>query len=195
MPIAVTSFSTPFDPASAKWNLLGEIKSDHDVEQLARSLIPDSGASDRSWSEYARTFFTAVVQQALAVHVKDDAEINRLLTQAPAAELKMLLGATAAGPFLEDGNERMFGSIRSVTSSATGALKYTTRQQAKPFSVREWVRLGKSRHGGGQGGVLFLPYKAGEIAAPTIGNLRLDPHRHFRSDGPKRRRSTPVVRG
>jgi len=45
-------------------DLFGEITNDYDVEQLARSLIPDSGASDRTWSQYARTFFSAVVQQA-----------------------------------------------------------------------------------------------------------------------------------
>jgi type IV secretory pathway TraG/TraD family ATPase VirD4 len=155
----------PFDPTSAKWNLLGEIKNDYDVDQLARSLIPDSGDADRIWSEYARTFFTAVTQQALAVRVNSDSRIYHLLTQATTQELKFLLSSTAAGPFLEDGNEKMFGSVRSVTSSAVRALKYTTRQQGTPFSVREWVRQGAARHAGGQGGVLFLPYKAGEIAA------------------------------
>jgi len=76
-----------------------------------------------------------------------------------------MLTGTPAGPFLEPGNEKMFGSIRSITSSAVEALKYTTRQQAQPFSVRQWVRHGAARGAGGQGGVLFLPYKAGEIAA------------------------------
>jgi len=38
------------------------------------------------------------------------------------------------------------------------------RQQAEPFSVRQWVRQGAARSAGGQG-VLFLSYKVGEIAA------------------------------
>jgi len=154
----------PFDPDSVKWNLLGEISNDYDVDQLARSLIPDSGGSDRVWSGYARTFFTALVQQAMVARVTDDHEIYRLVTKAPTEELKLLLTGTVAGPFLEDGNEKMFGSVRSVTTSAVGVLKYTTRQKAKPFSVRQWVRQGAARCGG-RGGVLFLPYKAGEIAA------------------------------
>jgi type IV secretory pathway TraG/TraD family ATPase VirD4 len=66
---------------------------------------------------------------------------------------------------MEEGNERMFGSIRSVTSSAVRALQYTTRQQATPLSVRQWVSQGAARHAGSKGGVLFLPYKGGEIAA------------------------------
>ena len=155
----------PFEPDSMKWNLLSEITKPYDVDQLARSLIPDSGGSDRIWSEYARTFFSAVLRQAMAGKAKDDGEIYRLLTKAPLKELKVLLGGSIAGPFLEDGNEKMFGSVRSVTGSAVRALDYTTQQRAAPFSVRQWVRQGAARCNGGQGGVLFLPYKAGEIAS------------------------------
>ena len=155
----------PFEPDSMKWNLLSEVANVYDVDQLARSLIPDGDGSDRSWIEYARTFFTAVVQEAIANGVKDDGEIYRLLMVASVQELRLLLENTAAGPFLAEGNDKMFGSVRSVTSSAVSALRYTTAQHAAPFSVRQWVRQGAARRNGGRGGVLFLPYKAGEIAA------------------------------
>jgi hypothetical protein len=155
----------PFDPDSMKWNLLGEITNRYDVDQLARSLIPDGGGEDRIWSGYARTFFTALTQRVFGGRVKDDREIYRLLTMASTKELKLLLAGTVAGPFLEDGNEKMFGSVRSVTVSAVRALGYTTEQQAAPFSVRQWVRQGAARQNDGRGGVLFFPYKAGEIAA------------------------------
>ena len=54
----------PFDRRSVKWDLFAEIRNTHDVEQLARSLIPDHDGQDRSWRGYARTFFTAVMRQA-----------------------------------------------------------------------------------------------------------------------------------
>jgi hypothetical protein len=175
----------PFDGEARKWDLFGEITHDYDVEQLARSLIPDSGG-DRTWGEYARTFFAAVARQLMAAGNRNDAELFRLVTSAPAEELRVLLAGTAAGPFLEPGTEKMFGSVRSIASSALRALEYTTRQQAEPFSVRQWIREGgaKGTGGGGgakaangaggvngaggatgTGGVLFFPYKAGEIAA------------------------------
>ena len=154
----------PFEPDSMKWNLLSEITNEYDVDQLARSLIPDGG-SDKSWSEYARTFFTSVTQQVIRGGIRDDAEVYRLITRATSKELKVLLDGTAAGPFLEEANDRMFGSVRAVTSSAVHALKYTTRKPGPPFSVRRWVKEGSARKHGGRGGVLFLPYKAGEIAA------------------------------
>jgi type IV secretory pathway TraG/TraD family ATPase VirD4 len=155
----------PFAPGSAKWSLLGEITNDYDVEQLARSLIPDSGDPDRVWSDYARTFFTAVVQQVVLRDIKEDSEVDRLIDQASVKELRELLANTSASPLLAEGNERMFGCVRSITTSALRSLKYVTRQQGTPFSVRTWVSKGAARHAGGSGGVLFLPYKAGEIAA------------------------------
>ena len=69
----------------------------------------------------------------------------------------MLVAGTPAQPFLEGGNERMFGSIRSVTGASLTALDYLATQTGPPIAVRDWVRQGR--------GVLFLPYQANEIAA------------------------------
>jgi type IV secretory pathway TraG/TraD family ATPase VirD4 len=73
-------------------------------------------------------------------------------------ELRELVRGTPAQPFLDEHNGRMFDSIRSVTSSAVAALEHVARQDAKAFSIKEWVNR-KSP------GVLFIPYKAGQIAA------------------------------
>ncbi|HEY2678042.1 MAG TPA: type IV secretion system DNA-binding domain-containing protein [Steroidobacteraceae bacterium] len=148
----------PFDARSVKWDLFAEIKNDHDVEQLARSLIPDHEGQDRSWRGYARTFFTSVTRQAHEAGVTDVGELYRLLVVSDAAELRALVRGTPAQPFLDQDNSRMFDSIRSVTSSAVGALEYIARQKTAGFSVRGWVQDPSS-------GVLFIPYKAGEIAA------------------------------
>ena len=146
----------PFVPGAAKWDFYGEIKNDYDVEQLARSLIPDHGGSDRSWREYARTFLSAVVDQTRSADV-DIPELFRLLTSAKSEELKVLLEGTTAQPFLDENNTRMFDSIRSVTISAVGALRYVGEQEGASLSVRDWVNNGR--------GVLFIPYEAGQIAA------------------------------
>src|ERR1700730_10963441 len=155
----------PVEPESVRWNLLGEITSDYDVDQMARSLITDNGDPDRTWSEYARTFFIAVTRQVCTSGITDDRELSRLIATDPVEELKLLLAGTAAGPFLEEGNEKMFGSVRSTASSAVRVLEYTTSQEGTPFSIRQWVRHGAPRRAGGRGEVLFLPYRAGEIAA------------------------------
>jgi len=148
----------PFDPRSVTWDLFSEIKSEYDVEQLARSLIPDHEGQDRIWRGYARTFFTAVTRQAHEAGTRDVEELYRLLVGADTAELRGLVRGTPAQPFLDEDNSRMFDSIRSVTGSAVEALQYVGRQTAQGFSVRRWVREKTP-------GVLFIPYKAGQIAA------------------------------
>jgi type IV secretory pathway TraG/TraD family ATPase VirD4 len=148
----------PFDKRSVKWDLFAEIKNSYDVEQLARSLIPDHEGSDRSWRSYARTFFSAVTRQAHESGIDDMAELYRLLVVAEPKELRALVKGTPAQPFLDEQNGRMFDSIRSVTSSAVGALDYISQQEAARFSVKQWVRDESP-------GVLFIPYKAGQIAS------------------------------
>jgi type IV secretory pathway TraG/TraD family ATPase VirD4 len=148
----------PFDERSVKWDLFAEISSAYDVEQLARSLIPDHDGPDRSWREYARTFFTSVTRQAHEAGIADVGELYRLLVAADTSELRTLVRGTPAQPFLDEHNARMFDSIRSVTSSAVGALDYVAQQKASGFSIRRWVNEKTP-------GVLFIPYKAGQIAA------------------------------
>jgi hypothetical protein len=166
----------PFDPESLKWDLFGEINNAYDVDQLARSLLPDHGGSDRSWISYARTFFSAVTRQAHESGTTDIEELYRLLVVADTTELRALVEGTPAQPFLEEHNVRMFDSIRSVTSSAVGSLEYIARQTTSPLSIRQWVQRGNPgaaagtdprADGGnaGRGGVLFIPYRAGQIAA------------------------------
>lgn len=150
----------PFEPDSRKWDLFGEINNPYDIDQLARSLLPDQGGPDRSWISYARTFFTSVTRQAHEAGVTDLRELYRLLVVSDAKELRGLLAGTPAQPFLEEHNGRMFDSIRSVTSSAVGSLDYIAQQTAEPLSIRQWVRSEDKAQG-----VLFIPYKAGQIAA------------------------------
>ena len=147
----------PFDSRSVKWDLFGEIKNPYDFEQLARSLIPEGGSADPVWQRYAQTFLSAVMREVHGTGVRDIAELYRLLTSAPLDELRVMLKGTPAQPFLEPGNERMFGSIRSVAGSGVAALDFIQSQQSALLSIRQWVREGR--------GVLFLPYQADQIAA------------------------------
>jgi hypothetical protein len=151
----------PFDQRSLRWDLFAEIRREYDFDELARSLIPDHEGADRSWRGYGRTFFTAVARQAHASGVRDTRELYRLLTVAETPELAALTRGTPAQPFLEDSNARMFHSLRSVTSSAVASLEYVAQQSSQPFSIREWIERDRQK----QPGVLFIPYRAGQIAA------------------------------
>jgi type IV secretory pathway TraG/TraD family ATPase VirD4 len=147
----------PFDARSAKWDLFAELKNPYDIDQIARAFIPDRGNADPTWTGYGRTFFGAIVKQARALNVRDVAERYRLLTAAKKEELKILVDGTPAAPFLEEGNDRFFGSVGATTSDNTKRLEYICAQRGLAFSVREWIKSGS--------GVLFLPYQADQIAA------------------------------
>jgi type IV secretory pathway TraG/TraD family ATPase VirD4 len=150
----------PFERDSVKWDLFTEIQNSYDVEQLSSGLIPISNDPSASeWRGYARTFLTAVIRRCHQSGARDLANLWRLLTMASLEELRPIVAGTPAQPFLDPDNARMFGSIRSVTGSAIAAFEYIQAQRAAPFSVREWVRAGAPP------GILFIPYKASQIAA------------------------------
>ncbi len=175
----------PFDERSVKWDLFAEIRNAYDVEQLARSLIPDHDGQDRSWRGYARTFFTAVTRQAHEAGVKDVDELYRLLVVADTGELRALVRGTPAQPFLDEHNSRMFDSIRSVTSSAVGALEYIAQaDKPRDFSIREWVEREDSRRV-----VHALQGRADRGAA--LDHFRLDAPGDFRNHGSGTEPRTP----
>jgi type IV secretory pathway TraG/TraD family ATPase VirD4 len=147
----------PFDSRSAKWDLFAELKNPYDIDQMARAFIPDRGNADPTWTSYGRTFFSAIVRQARALQITDLSELYRLLTAAKREELQILVEGTPAAPFLEEGNEKFFGSVRSTAADHTKSLEYVCAQRGAAFSVREWIKSGT--------GVLFLPYQADQIAA------------------------------
>jgi type IV secretory pathway TraG/TraD family ATPase VirD4 len=150
----------PFERNSVKWDLFAEIQNSYDVEQLASGLIPTSDDPSASeWRGYARTFLTAVVRRSYVCGRRDIGNLWRLLTMASPEELRPIIAGTPAQPFLDPDNARMFGSIRSVTGSAIAAFEYIQTQRAAPFSVRAWVRTRTLP------GAVFIPYKAGQIAA------------------------------
>jgi type IV secretory pathway TraG/TraD family ATPase VirD4 len=148
----------PFEPRSRKWDPFAEIRATWDVEQLVSGLIPTSeDAAGQEWRGYARTFLSALVRRCYEAQRRDAGELWRLLMVASCEELRPLLAGSAAQPFLEPDNARMFGSLRSVAGSVACALESVQAQRARAFSVREWVRSGS--------GVLFMPYGAAQIAA------------------------------
>jgi len=148
----------PFELRSMKWDPFSEVQDSYDLEQLATGLIPASGdGSNQEWRGYARTFLTAVARCCHHRGRRDTAELWRLLAIATSRELRAVVAGTPAQPFLEQDNARMFGSIRSITGSVAAALAHVQAQRGRAFSVRSWIRSGR--------GVLFMPYRANQIAA------------------------------
>ncbi len=157
----------PFDARSRSWDLFGEIRDTWDVEQLARALIPDNEGEERSWRNYARTFLSATTRQVWLQNQRKSgvatmSELYHLLTMSSHKELFSLLDGTPARAYLEGGNERMFGSIRSVCATYVSALDLLSRNTANPLSIRNCVQTLPNTK---PIRALYLPYTATQIAA------------------------------
>ena len=123
-------------------------------------LIPSTGdASSNEWRGYARTFLSAVLRRCAQLPGRNVGELWRLLAVAPAEELRSVVAEHRRAALLDPDNARMFGSIRAVAVSALAALERVQEQRSSPFSVRRWVRRTSET------GVLFIPYRAGQVAA------------------------------
>ena len=148
----------PFEAKAARWDLFAEMLNLYDADQLAVSLIPDTEGTERPWRGYARVFLISLLRQLHRVHHHDVAELYRLLTTTPADDLRDLLSDTPAGPYLAQDNGKFFGAVRAVANTHVGALEHIALQTARDnLSVRDWIRNRRT-------GVLYLPYKANEIA-------------------------------
>jgi type IV secretory pathway TraG/TraD family ATPase VirD4 len=154
----------PFDPKAARWDLFGEMTILHDADQLSRSLIADTEGAESSWRNYARVFLTSLLRQLHRVKHDDVGELYRLISTTPVEDLRDLLGDTPAGPYLAQDNGRFFGAVRAVANTHLSALEHIANQKSNTtLSVRSWVR-NSGKGGGSHGQVLFLPYRANEIA-------------------------------
>jgi hypothetical protein len=156
----------PFDARAARWDLFAEMSTPYDADQLARSLIVDTEGTERPWRNYARVFLTSVLRQLHTVKHEDVGELYRLLSVTPIDDLRDLLSDTPAGPYLTQDNGKFFGAVRAVANTHLAALEPVALQSTRDkLSVRSWVASGRGGGVSHRQGVLFLPYRANEIAA------------------------------
>jgi hypothetical protein len=114
---------------------------------------------NQQWRAYARVLLTAIFRQFNRIDEHDVGKLYRLLITAQPDELRDLLQDTPAAPYLGADIGKFFESVRSVAISHVAALEHIARQKTGDnLSIRTWVRSSKQ-------GVLFLPYRASEIAA------------------------------
>src|SRR5580692_5285993 len=147
----------PFDSRAARWDLFGEMTTMHDADQLSRSLIADAEGNEGPWRNYARVFLTSLLRQLHRAKRDDLGDLYQLISTTSVDDLREVLVDTPAAPYLSLDNGRFFSAVRAVANTHLSALEHVARQtSAGSLSVRSWIREGT--------GVLFLPYKANEIA-------------------------------
>ena len=127
-------------------------------------LSAESDSSDAAWVPSSLPTPPAAGPSAGppgAAHL-DTAELWRLLALASADELRARLAGTPAQAFLAPENAKMFGSIRSWIHPPRPLRGGTSQTKTAGLSPNPSAL--NTRPGAAGGGVLFLPYTAGEIA-------------------------------
>jgi Type IV secretion-system coupling protein DNA-binding domain len=148
----------PFDARAARWDLFGEILVPQDADHLARSFIADYDGQDRNWRGFARTYVGSILRQLHRLQKHDLATLFDLLVEATDDDLRDLLAGTAAARFIGRDGGKFLESVQSITNQHLSAIEDLARQsEGNPLSVRRWIREGR--------GVLFLPYRANQIAS------------------------------
>ncbi len=143
----------PFDERCVRWSPLCELESVADIPALAKSLVPDGEGSAAEWNGYAQTFVEAVLEHCFTAGL-GNGELFRILVVADLEELREVCAGTPAQPLVADGNERMFGSIRGISSSAAKFLQYLdpNADAQNGFSIRRYLHSDRA-------GFLFLSYQ------------------------------------
>ncbi len=138
----------PFDTRGQGWSIFSEIRSPHDCQRLAKSIIPDGFGSDASWRTHAQGFTAAILQREIDGGEVSTERLVYLLAQAPASELLQILHGHPLAQFCIPANERFFGSVRSILATYLPPLLLP---EAGDFSIRRWVDEGT--------GCLFITHR------------------------------------
>lgn len=129
----------PRDARSVAWSPLAEIHDLDDVPLVASAIIPEGEGSAAEWNKYAQRLLAGVLQRVWE-QGGDNAEVLRLLTRAPAEELRDLLAGLPAEGMLREGNEKMLASVMSIIASYSTPLAALDQSAgADSFSVSKWV--------------------------------------------------------
>lgn len=129
----------PRDARSVAWSPLAEINDLDDIPLIASAIIPDGVGSGAEWQKYAQRLMAGVLQRVWE-QGGDNAEIIRLLTRAPAEELRDLLAGLPAEGMLREGNEKMLASVLAIIATYTTPLAALDPSAgADSFSVSKWI--------------------------------------------------------
>lgn len=177
----------PFDVRSADWSPFAEMRAPWDADSLAKSIVPTGAGDGAEWAVYAQNLLSGILLR-LYEHgaTATNGNLYHCACIATPEELRPLVEGLPASVMLAEGNERMFGSVRAIVSSALQPFSYLNPATGRDgFSVRGFVENKGN-------GWLFLTYKDDQLSSlkPIIAAMLDIASRAVLSQDPDRDRRT-----
>lgn len=139
----------PFDKRFPGWDLFGECRESYHFDDLAASLIPQSG-HDLFWTQSARTVLSSILNVLAKTHQNSIGNLLEMVNTMSLAELHKNLSKTKAAALLDPKNEKTAISIRMNVAAHVACLEALTGEHKNPLSIRHWIQDDS------EGGRLFL---------------------------------------
>lgn len=132
----------PLDRRSAPWSPWADLDKATHPQEFVNAMIPESSKSESFWHTAARV----LLREVMMVQFDDpDRSITKLINtilNTSIDDLRRLLKGTEAEPYLEEGLEKMRGSIQSNLSTYLTPLKFLKPNAGGPsdLSIRQFIR-------------------------------------------------------
>jgi type IV conjugative transfer system coupling protein TraD len=151
----------PFDTRSSRWSPWVDVPHDYHYDQIAESIIPDTG-KDPFWAKSARGTLVAVMR---TLRHQDRMRISALLDIITRSGLKILatfVANTDGAAFVSPEGERTSAGIQAELASVLRGFRYLDDTN-DGLSIRDWVSDEKDD------GWLFITVKSDQL--PTLRPL------------------------
>jgi len=145
---------TPFDQRSAGWDLGADVGQDYEARHLSAALVPDGTGESGEWRTYSQTLVAAAILALRSRGGLTPETLYKTLVLSDDETLGALVEGSPASRYFGSGNERMLGSIRSVTATALSGLAHV---RSGEFSLNSYAR-GEDR------ALVFVSYNAAQLA-------------------------------
>lgn len=133
----------PFDKHFPGWDLWKECEQIYHYDEIAESLIPQSG-NDPFWAQSSRTLFAEILKVSAA---EQEVTIQKILEASnitPLAELHAKLMHTKAAALIDPQSEKTATSIRMNLAANIACLEHLLGAYPHPFSIRKWIQQDRS---------------------------------------------------
>ncbi|MDF1756919.1 MAG: type IV conjugative transfer system coupling protein TraD, partial [Legionellaceae bacterium] len=129
----------PFDTRCAAWDLWSEAPQNSDLENMAESLIPNTGNSDPFWVNAARVVFIAAASKMREDKGRSLEKLLEILLTSPFETLENYLQGTEAATLVSSKIEKTAISIRSVITTYIKSLQPLIGLVGDEFSIRNYL--------------------------------------------------------